>query len=428
MNEMVHQNGFHGSKGKAAEQLADAVTLTRETYDRVRGSLPFFVRGIFRLLLRLQKGTLIVQLPDHRRFRIETGAEGPLGEIILHNWRLARKVALGGTIGVAESYMDHDWDSPDVTAVLALFVVNRSIYNDVAAQSPVINWIETARHALNANTRSRSKRNIAAHYDLGNAFYEKWLDPSMTYSSAIYEDGANSLEAAQAAKYRSLADQLGIKRDSHVLEIGCGWGGFAQFAAGELGANVTGLTISKEQLSYAQNRIKKAGLDDKVELKFQDYRDETGRYDHIVSIEMFEAVGERYWPTYFGKVHDCLKPGGTAGLQIITINNEAFEAYRRRPDFIQRYIFPGGMLPSSSVLEKTTSEQKLKLVRERIFPDDYARTLAEWRERFWEAWEDIKPLGFDERFKRMWEFYLHYCEAGFLSRGIDVRQMFYQRA
>lgn len=390
--------------------------------------VPFFARKVFDILIRIDTGKLSIKLPRGKSYTFDSGNPGPAGQIELKNWRLARKVALGGTIGVAESYMDGDWDSPDVTEMLMFFLKNQSIYKDVASQSPVINMISSVRHWLNRNTRSGSKRNIAAHYDLGNEFYELWLDSSMTYSSAIYEEGTNSLERAQEDKYRSLATRMGITPDSHVLEIGCGWGGFAEFVTREIGAKLTGLTISQEQLDFARKRIQKAGLQDRAEFLFQDYRDETGQYDHIASIEMFEAVGEEYWPTYFGKIRDCLKPGGTAGLQIITINDGSYEAYRKRPDFIQRYIFPGGMLPSPAALSDVTTQEGLKLEQERIFPQDYARTLREWRLTFNEKWNDIVKLGFDERFKRMWEFYLYYCEAGFKSEGIDVRQMFYRHS
>ena len=410
------------------KSLEHAVRITQENLAKYRGKVPFITRKVFELLLRIEKGRLYVELPDGEKICFDSGNDGPITNIVLNNWRLPKRVAFGGTIGVAESYMDEDWDSPNVTETLEFFLLNRSIYDDIASQSPIINTIENIRHWFNRNTKTGSKRNIAAHYDLGNDFYSLWLDPSMTYSSAIYEDGANSLERAQRDKYRSLADRLGIHKDSHVLEIGCGWGGFAEFVGKEIGARVTGLTISKEQLAYGQSRIKRAGLEDRVELRFQDYRDETGKYDQIASIEMFEAVGEKYWPTYFNKIKECLKPEGTAGLQIITLPDRNFEKYRSRPDFIQRYIFPGGMLPSPSALEKVTGEQGLLLSNERIFAHDYAKTLREWRKVFHAKWDEVKSLGFDQRFKRMWEFYLHYCEAGFQTESIDVRQVFYKHA
>ena len=248
----------------------------------------------------------------------------------------------------------------------------------------------------------------------------------MTYSSALYSDGANDLESAQSAKYRALMRDIGAKPGDHILEIGCGWGGFAEFAARE-GCKVTGLTISREQLDFAAARMAKAGLSDLVEIKFEDYRDERGVYDHIVSIEMFEAVGEKHWPTYFNTLKNRLKPGGRAGIQVITINEAAFEPYKKRPDFIQAYVFPGGMLPTPQKLRALGAVESLSMLKERVFAKDYARTLAEWRLRFRDAWPVVSKLGFDERFKRLWEFYLYYCEAGFRSEYIDVRQVVYSR-
>jgi len=406
--------------------FSNAIKITSENFHAVKNQLPSFSRSFFKLLIRIRKGALYAQMPNGQQVCIDSGNDGPVCRVVLHNWSLLRRVIFGGTIGVAESYMDGDWDSDDISQMLQFFLANTNIYHDVVSQSWLINISETIRHWLNRNNKAGSKRNIAAHYDLGNDFYTQWLDPSMTYSSAIYKDGVNSLEDAQREKYRHLAEKIGIKPNDHVLEIGCGWGGFAEYVAGEIGAKVTGLTISQEQLDYARARIKKAGLEHLVELKFQDYRDETEKYDHVASIEMFEAVGEQYWPTYFDTVKRCLKPGGTAGLQIITINRAGYETYRKRPDFIQKYIFPGGMLPSVTALESVTTQSGLQLDHELAFGPDYARTLAEWRVKFWDKWEDIKPLGFDERFKRMWEFYLFYCEAGFTIGSINVRQMFYK--
>lgn len=359
--------------------------------------------------------------------RIEGTQPGSHGRLNLHNFNLAKKVLKSGDVGVGEAYMDGDWSSPDVTAFLLVFCQNseiliarrRNFFSKVALS--FIAWRDQ-------NTKKGSKRNIATHYDLGNDFYSRWLDPSMTYSSAIFEKPGMSLEDAQEAKYANLVRETGIGPNDHVLEIGCGWGGFAEFAAKEIGCKVTGLTISQEQLNFAQERIQKAGLSDKVDLVFRDYRDETTQYDKIASIEMFEAVGEKYWPTYFDQLKTCLKPGGSAGLQIITIREEMFDKYRASTDFIQRYIFPGGMLPTPEILEKLGEERQFKLVGERVFGHDYADTLAVWRDKFREAWPDVKPMGFDERFKRMWEFYMHYCEAGFRSENIDVRQMVFQKA
>lgn len=406
----------------------EAVELSAGTIRYVTRGLP--ARAVFalRTLAHLRSGTLEIVAPDGRRFFARGREAGPAAKLHLKNWRLFSRAFAGGTIGAAESYLDGDWDSPDVTALLEFFAVNREQGETLASgANRVLNFIQRVRHWLHDNTRSGSKRNIAAHYDLGNAFYREWLDPSMTYSSALFTRGANGLEAAQREKYRALAEGAGIGPADHVLEIGCGWGGFAEYAAREIGCRVTGLTISREQLAFARERIAKAGLADRVEFKFQDYRDETGTYDRIASIEMFEAVGERHWGTYFDTVAGRLKAGGTAGLQIITINRDAFDSYRKTPDFIQRYIFPGGMLPTADILKRIGIEHGLKQIGERIFAQDYARTLAEWRARFLGSWEKIATLGFDERFRRLWTFYLHYCEAGFRSEYIDVRQIFLKK-
>ncbi|MGE0499970.1 MAG: class I SAM-dependent methyltransferase [Rhizobiaceae bacterium] len=406
---------------------AEAERLTEETFAAATAGLPAKARLALSAAMKLPRGTLDIRLPDGRAFRFGGHAPGPSAALILKNWNLPRRAFFGGTIGVAESYMDGDWESPDVTAFLELFVVNEAAGEHLAGGSSfLLTAFARLRHWLNANTRRTARKNISAHYDLGNSFYGAWLDPTMTYSSALYVTGANDLESAQAAKYRALARDAGIGPDDHVLEIGCGWGGFAEFAAREIGCRVTGLTISREQEAFAKERIARAGLSDKVEIKFQDYREERGRYDRIASIEMFEAVGEQYWPVFFGKMKECLRAGGTAGMQIITINERAFPLYRKRPDFIQRYVFPGGMLPTPSLLRTLGAEHGLAFLRERVFPQDYARTLAEWRQRFWSSWERIAPLGFDDRFKRLWEFYLHYCEAGFRAEYIDVRQVIYR--
>jgi cyclopropane-fatty-acyl-phospholipid synthase len=406
---------------------AEPVRLNRANFAEIAAGLPARARLALSAVMALPRGLLKVRIPDGRRLIVGGNAPGPEAEVVLNNWRLLGRAFAGGSIGVAESYMDGDWESPDVTAFLELFVVNSDASEEVAGGSNwLLNAVQRVRHWLNDNTPAGSKRNISAHYDLGNAFYASWLDPGMTYSSALFSTGANDLESAQAAKYRALARDIGIGPKDHVLEIGCGWGAFAEFAAREIGCRVTGLTISREQHRFASERIARAGLTDRVEIKLQDYREEKGRYDRVASIEMFEAVGEKYWPIFFRKVKDCLRAGGTAGLQIITINERAFPLYRRRPDFIQRYVFPGGMLPTPAILKSLGADQGLAYLRERVFPQDYARTLAEWRRRFLTSWERMVPLGFDERFKRLWEFYLHYCEAGFRAEYIDVRQVIYR--
>ncbi|MEL6920116.1 MAG: cyclopropane-fatty-acyl-phospholipid synthase family protein [Pseudomonadota bacterium] len=407
--------------------MASAEVLTPANIGKQIRGVPLKAKVALRAALALPKGSLTIKMPDGRLVKIQGQAPGSDAVLILNNWNLPRKALTQATIGVGESYMDGDWTSPDVTKFLSLFLENEQWGSRLYTANRLMTVLGRLAHWLNRNTKSKAQKNIAAHYDLGNAFYAQWLDPSMTYSSAIYEDGANDLESAQAAKYRALANAVGIKKGDHVLEIGCGWGGFAEFAASEIGCKVTGLTISKEQLAFARERIKRAGLEDKVDLKFQDYRDERGTYDHIVSIEMFEAVGEEYWDTYYSQLKALLKPGGRAGLQIITMNDDTFDYYKLNPDFIQRYIFPGGMLPAPYKLEDLREKHGLKDAGMRAFPQDYARTLADWRVRFWRTWDDIKPLGFDERFKRMWEFYFHYCEAGFGTAFIDVRQIIYEK-
>ncbi|WP_298816369.1 cyclopropane-fatty-acyl-phospholipid synthase family protein [uncultured Roseibium sp.] len=407
---------------------SEPIVLTQENLRSELKGTPRLARMAANLAVKIRYGSLEVQFPDGRRYLIEGRENGPHGVLKIHNWRFFRMVVQAGDVGVGEAFMAGYWSSPDVTTFLEVFCINQESTLEALQGRPFSRFLLSLRHWLNANTKRGSKRNISAHYDLGNAFYKEWLDPSMTYSSAIYSNETNNLEQAQAEKYASLVRQTGIRPEHQVLEIGCGWGGFAEHVAKTVGAHVKALTISQEQFDYARERIYKAGLNEKVDVVFQDYRDERGVYDRIASIEMFEAVGEKYWPTYFEQLSKCLKPGGKAGLQIITIQDKMFEDYRRGTDFIQRYIFPGGMLPPPGRLREIGKSLGLDLEDQTIFGQDYARTLAEWRYSFRQAWPKIRPLGFDERFKRLWEFYLHYCEAGFRSGNIDVRQMVYVKA
>ena len=376
---------------------------------------------ILSLLLRNVKfGQIQLALPDGEILTF--GRKSPDGSAVLkvHNMAFFNRTLRQGAMGFAESYMDGEWSSPDLAKLLILLNSNMTMLQQSIGKNRFTQWINRIIHILRPNTREGAKRNIHAHYDLGNEFYALWLDATMTYSSALFRDSQQTLRDAQNEKYRALAASTDIGPDDHVLEIGCGWGGFAEFAAREIGCKVTGITISNEQLAFAKNRIAMAGLQDKVDFKFCDYRDLTEKYDRIVSIEMFEAVGESYWPTYFDQVHACLKPGGKAGLQIITIAKERFDSYRKKTDFIQRYIFPGGMLPSPGRLDGEFANADLKLVAREDFAADYARTLAEWRHRFLQVWPEVQALGFDARFRNMWEYYLAYCEAGFTTRSIDV--------
>ncbi len=385
--------------------------------------LPGLVRRSLHKVRALRYGVLDITFPDGRTIRIPGKEDGPHGHLVINDYRVVRRILKSADMGVAEGYIAGEWSSPDVTSFLELFCVNHHVIEESIVASRLVRWFLRVVHWRNANTRTRARKNISAHYDLGNAFYEKWLDGTMTYSSALFETGREDLPAAQEEKYRHLAHRTGVETGHHVLEIGCGWGGFAEFAAREIGCKVTGLTISREQFDFARKRIFEAGLAEKVEIRFQDYRDERGLYDRIASIEMFEAVGEKYWPVYFETLRERLKPGGAAGIQVITIQDRLFEQYRATPDFIQRYVFPGGMLPCPSALERISRAAGLKRVHERIFGLDYARTLALWRERFRASWPQLQHMGFDDRFQRLWEYYLHYCEAGFRAGNIDVRQI-----
>jgi cyclopropane-fatty-acyl-phospholipid synthase len=389
--------------------------------------LPFLVRKVLAPTTRIRSGTLRIVLPDQRVVLIDSGRPGPQAELDINDYGFARRLFSGGEIGFGEGYLQGEWESPRLETLIELMSVNRDVIDEAL---PGRLWRRTLRlfaHALNRNTRNGARHNIKAHYDLGNAFYQTWLDRTMTYSSAVFEPGDNDLASAQTRKYRLLAERAGVEPGDSVLEIGCGWGGFAEFAAKELGCKVTGLTISKEQFDFATDRMRRAGLADKVTIAMRDYRDENGIFDRIMSIEMFEAVGEGFWPGFFRQMRERLRPGGTAGLQVITIAEHLFPTYRRNVDFIRRYIFPGGMLPTASIMRGLGEKYGLPMLSEWAFRQDYAATLAQWRERFLAAWPKLKPLGFDERFRRMWEYYLSYCEGGFRGGSIDVYQMVFTR-
>ena len=384
--------------------------------------------GIFRTAVRMAgsnwtAGSVSFVLPDGETVRLTGQNPGPDARLMIKDFRCLRRALMSGDIGFAEGYMAGEWDTPDLAALLGAFSMNFENIKQLGSGSRLSCWFHSLLHALRGNSKHGSKRNIHAHYDLGNAFYSRWLDATMTYSAARYAAPGQDLAAAQTEKYAALARGIGLGTDQSVLEIGCGWGGFAEFAAKEVGAKVTGITISKEQFDFARKRMFDNGLAEKADIRLIDYRDVTGQFDRVASIEMFEAVGEKYWPTYFGKVRDRLKSGGLAGLQIITIKDELFDGYRRRSDFIQKYIFPGGMLPSEERLKRETDAVGLSWRHISRFGQDYADTLAEWLRRFDAAWHEIAPLGFDERFRRLWRFYLAYCEAGFRTERTNVIQL-----
>lgn len=379
-------------------------------------------RLLRRVLARLQVGRIHVILPSGRCMTVDGVVPGPEATVRIRNWRLVNRILLGGDMGVAEGYMAGDWDSPDLAAVLDLSLRNEQALTEVIRQPWPVRLLARLRHALHANTPRGSRRNIAAHYDLGNAFYGHWLDETMSYSSALFDTADEPMADGQRRKYERLALALNLRPGDHVLEIGCGWGGFAEIAARDFGCRVTGLTLSREQAVFARTRMADLGLDDRVDIRIQDYRAARGTYDKIASIEMFEAVGEAYWPTYLNTLKARLAPGGRAGLQIITIDDAYFESYRRSPEFIQRYIFPGGMLPGPNAFADAVARAGLRLTDAFFFGPSYAETLRRWDTDFLATWPEIEKLGFDERFRRMWHYYLKYCEVGFDAGRINVGQ------
>jgi cyclopropane-fatty-acyl-phospholipid synthase len=386
-------------------------------------NLPRYFARVFDLAAQMPVGRLDFVLPDGRTFRAEGASPGPVAELHVHNPDTFARLIREGDLGFCDAYLEGWWTSPDLQAFLDLLHAGNDELYDGFPGMGLVRAYERLRHWMNSNSKAQAKKNISYHYDLGNEFYGLWLDDTMTYSSALFRTGQESLEAAQTAKYESMVDQMGVKPGDHVLEIGCGWGGFAEYAAKERGLRVTGLTISKEQLKYARDRIEKAGLSDMVEFKLQDYRDETGTYDGIASIEMFEAVGEKYWPVYFETVKNRLRPGRSATLQIITLQDRRFETYRKGVDFIQKYIFPGGMLPSPTALRREVERAGMDLVRSIEFGPSYSQTLRRWHETFNQKWDTIQGLGFDDRFRRMWNFYLTSCAASFEGGNCDVTQI-----
>jgi cyclopropane-fatty-acyl-phospholipid synthase len=397
--------------------------LNDETAAELRRAPSAFRTAVHICLNNWHAGTLTFVMPSGREIRIEGAHPGPDACLLVRDYNFVSRALAAGDIGFGEAFMAGEFDTPDLSLLLEAFSANFDKLNQLVAGNPLMRFINAVAHMLNRNDRKGSARNIHAHYDLGNAFYARWLDPTMTYSSAIYDRPGQPLPEAQRNKYAALARTIDLREGQSVLEIGCGWGGFAEFAAKEVGAKVTAITISQAQHDFARKRLFEAGLADKADIRLVDYRDVEGQFDRVASIEMFEAVGEEYWPTYFGKIHDVLAPGGRAGLQIITIKDEIFRTYRSRADFIQKYIFPGGMLPSETRLREETNRAGLEWRDVARFGQNYADTLAEWARSFEGAWEDIKGLGFDERFRRLWRFYLSYCEAGFRTERTNVIQL-----
>lgn len=347
---------------------------------------------------------------------------GPNTMIQIHDFRCVSNFFLKGDLGWAESYIENLWDTKNLTDFLEWGALNFHCFTNYIRGKWYVILFLRLKHFLNSNSKKGSKRNISFHYDLGNEFYKHWLDKSMTYSSAIFSSQDQILYDAQINKFSNLANLCDIKSNDSVLEVGCGWGSFSIYLAKIIKAKVTAITISKKQFELVKKRIFEENLSDKIDVKLLDYRDLKGKFDKIVSIEMFEAVGEKYWPLYFRVLKNNLKTGGKIGLQTITIKDNYFLSYKKFPDFIQTYIFPGGMLPSVRSLNNTLDSEGLKILKENLFGQHYARTLNVWRESFDSSWADIKKSGFDVSFKRLWSYYLSYCEGGFKSGNINVGQ------
>ena len=375
------------------------------------------------ILSNLHCGRLTLTLPDGSQHQFSGAMSGPESNLTIHTESALRRLLHDGKMGFCEAFMDGEASSQSLPTLIELAVLHDK-YLENALKTNIFRQAGLRLfHVLRRNNKPGSAKNIAHHYDIGNSFYEAWLDPTMTYSSAVFDSETDDLTTAQLNKYKRLAELADIQPGDRVLEIGCGWGGFAKFVSQHIGAHVTGITISQAQLAYAEASLAEAGLQNKVDLKLMDYRDLQGRFDKIVSIEMFEAVGQAYWPVYFDTISRMLKSGGRAVIQSITIDHDAFQSYRDQPDFIQRYIFPGGMLPSMPMLQTPVAQAGLELVAENGYASDYARTLQEWRARFLAAWPSLAGDKFDNRFKRMWELYLAYCEGGFRAGMIDVKQI-----
>jgi cyclopropane-fatty-acyl-phospholipid synthase len=391
--------------------------------------LPRSARLLFLLLSRLNSGRLEIVAPGGASYVFQGRLPGRTAVLHMLDWKVCADILRSGDIGFAQAYLDGRWETPDLAALLELAASNRKEIERALKGSWAAGLILRLRHLLRINTRRGAKRNIRAHYDLGNEFYRAWLDAGMTYSSALFEgDESRSLEQAQIAKYERILRRLDVRPGERVLEIGCGWGGFAEHAARTRGAHVHAITISKEQHAFALERIATGGLSELVEVDLVDYRDVQGTFDHVVSIEMFEAVGEAFWPVFFDTVRARLRPDGRALIQSIVIDDQLFDAYRRGTDFIQQFIFPGGMLPSAAEFRRSAALAGLEQEEAHVFGFDYARTLSRWRVRYERAAPGLRQHGFDARFERMWNFYLAYCEAGFRAGSIDVAQFLLRHA
>ncbi len=390
------------------------------------GSVPLAARLVLDRLSRVGRGHLVVRLPDGsvRTFSGRSEGASPVMELDVHRWRFFPRLLRRGDVGAGESYVDGDWSSPDLVGLTRWFLANEAELAPPNLLGAIGRVRDRVAHLLRSNTRRQAKRNIHAHYDLSNELYAAFLDETMTYSSALFDRPGLNLEAAQRRKYRRLVEWAGLSAGDEVLEIGCGWGGFAEVAAGEVGCRVTGITLSDEQAAFARERLRRCGLEELVSIEVVDYRDVAGRFDAVVSIEMLEAVGHRFLDGFFAACDRVLRPGGRMALQTITIPDQVYDRYRRGTDWIRATIFPGGHLPSLGAIQGAMARRS-SLVVERLddMAEHYAITLRRWRRRFWAAEDRIRGLGFDDRFMRTWDFYLATCEAAFSQRQIGVLQL-----
>ena len=391
-------------------------------------SMPRWSKTFLSVLERAETGAIVAVFPDGRDFRIDSGQPGPQAVLQIANSGFFARLVRDGELGFGEMFMDGWWYSPDLQELMDFLLVNNEAVSRQFPGAGLVRQYERLRHVLRRNSLRGARRNITCHYDLGNDFYKLWLDDSMTYSSALFSSEDESLSQAQHKKYAALCDRIGLKPGQSLLEIGCGWGGFAEYAIRERGAEVTGLTLSRAQQDFARRRLFEAGLSERADILLRDYRHETGRYDHVASIEMFEAVGERYWPIYFRTLRNCLRYGGCAGLQVITIADRLFPTYRRSRDFIQKHVFPGGLLPSRPVLQSCASRAGLSISSSDSFAASYSRTLREWRTAFNSRQAEISALGFDARFRRMWDFYLAASAACFAAGTTNVEQVVFRHS
>ncbi len=375
---------------------------------------------LIKFLSKIKFGNLEVEFPSGEQ-RIFTGTDGGLSASIkINNFNFLSYIFKRGSVGYAEAYMKGYYSTPNLTNLLMLSHKNEEFFLENINSNIFYLSLSKIKHLLKNNTKLQSKKNIKYHYDLGNKFYEKWLDQSMTYSSAIFDGKNTNLSDAQINKYKKIADSLSLNENSKTLEIGCGWGGFSSYVAKIYKCKIDAITISKEQYDYTASKIQKEGLGEKVAVLFKDYREINNKYSNIASIEMFEAVGKKYWHSYFDTIKNSLSENGKAALQIITINEKRANDYQARPDFIQQYIFPGGMLPTKNQLEVSAKDVGLKCLEVLSFGKSYAKTLNIWNSQFQDSWNEVAKYGFDNKFKRMWEYYFAYCETGFLSSSTDV--------